>query len=235
MLFMMLAVACGGSTPQVALDTAPAVVATTPGGASTGTVGPSGDATTPTGTAGSGGDGSSTAWEGREGALVTRDCLFEDYAYAVDILLSCGSERFDEPLRLHTYKRHAHAHQKVFADQRLTYRDGQLWYDGYRPSRCIRVDAVGQLRLTTEASDCTALRLAPAGIGFRIEDTSRGTCAGLGDVSCDGHRWTGGVECGGIEHRYLPLQMGDCGEALAFDLLTRADGCSGEYPEDACF
>ena len=29
-----------------------------------------------------------------EGALVTEDCTYEGYAYAVDILLSCGSERF---------------------------------------------------------------------------------------------------------------------------------------------
>ena len=70
-------------------------------------------------------------YTGMQGALVTTDCMFGDYPYAVDILLSCGDERFGEALRLHTFKRHAHDHRTIFADQRLTYRDDRLWFDGY--------------------------------------------------------------------------------------------------------
>ena len=51
------------------------------------------------------------------GALITSNCMYESYTYAVDILLSCGDERFDEVLRLHTFKRHAWEHKKVFRDQ----------------------------------------------------------------------------------------------------------------------
>ena len=85
--------------------------------------------------------------DGSQGALVTRDCLFQnDYAYALDILLSCGSERFNADLRLHTFKRHARADRRVFNDQLVTYRSGgQLWFDEYSTPRCVQVQTNGSL------------------------------------------------------------------------------------------
>ena len=76
-----------------------------------------------------------------QGALVTSDCLFDnDYAYAIDIYWSCGDERFNNPLRLHTFKRHSRSHKMVFRDQLVTFRDNQLWFDAYNIPRCIEID-----------------------------------------------------------------------------------------------
>ncbi len=174
-------------------------------------------------------------WSGRQGALVTRDCLYRSYPYAIDIRLSCGAERFDQVLRLHTFKRHAHQHRSVFSDQRITVRDRKLWFDGYPSRRCIQVNARGELILSMRAGRCAEFDLVQAGESVRIRDFSTGLCAGLGDASCDDHQFTGGLECGGVEHRYLPLVMGDCRDALQFSFAGSVDFCDGELPEDACF
>ena len=173
--------------------------------------------------------------DGEEGALVTSDCRFEDYSYAIDILLSCGSERFADELRLHTFKRHSHSHQRVFNDQRLTYRDGQLWFDAYATPRCVKVDPDGRLFLATSAADCASVVFAPHEGGHLIQDTQSGLCVVLGESECDAHRSTGGQECGGVDHRYLPLRMGDCTDALAFAFSSQAASCADEYPQAACF
>ena len=115
-----------------------------------------------------------------EGAVVTEDCTYEDYPYAVDILLSCGSERFGSELRLHTFKRPRHAHARVFNDQRLTHRDQQLWFDGYSQPRCIRFAADGRLVLESDGDRCSSVALNPANGGFRIAEPTTGRCAGLG-------------------------------------------------------
>ena len=91
-----------------------------------------------------------------EGAVVTEDCMYEDYPYAVDILLSCGSERFGSELRLHTFKRHSHDHGRVFNDQRIAHRSQQLWFDGYSQPRCIRFTDDGRLML--ESDDAISIR-----------------------------------------------------------------------------
>lgn len=173
--------------------------------------------------------------DGAEGAIVTADCTFRDYEYAIDILLSCGDERFGEELRLHTFKRHAHDHRKVFNDQRLTHRDGQLWFDGYSTPRCVVIDTRGRLQLSTDAERCAPLVFQPQGDGHRLAEASGGRCAGLASGSCDDHASTGGRECGGISHRYLPLAMGPCSSALTFRFEADAGACDGEYPRDACF
>lgn len=175
------------------------------------------------------------AFDGIQGALVTADCRYLDYAYAIDILLSCGSERFGEELRLHTFKRHAYRHGQIFRDQRLTYREGQLWFDAYATPRCVWIDDRGRLQLTTQSAQCAPIALQATGGGFYIQDTSTAQCAGLGTAVCEEHEWTGGRECGGIDHRFLPLVMGDCSEALKFTLREEADACADEYPEADCF
>ena len=170
-----------------------------------------------------------------EGAVVTEDCTYEDYPYAVDILLSCGSERFGSELRLHTFKRHSHAHARVFNDQRITHRDQQLWFDGYSQPRCIRFATDGQLMLESDETRCSTVALNPTAGGFRIAEPATGRCAGLGTAQCGDHAFTGGRECGGTDHRYLPLTMGDCDAALSFRIETDAQACEAEYPEAACF
>ena len=174
-------------------------------------------------------------YEGQEGAIVTSDCTYSGYAYAIDILLSCGNERFDDELRLHTFKRHAYDHRRVFNDQRLTYRQNQLWFDGYNAPRCMTVDEQGDLLLSLQEQSCATIRLDPIGDQFQVIDAETGRCLGLGGAVCEDHQWTGGLECGGIEHRYLPLQMGSCENALAFQFESVADSCGGEYPEESCF
>ena len=174
-------------------------------------------------------------FDGFSGALVTTNCMFQDYPYALDILLSCGNERFDAELRLHTFKRHSYPHQKVFNDQLLTYREGQLWFDAYESPFCIRIDAQGRFQLTREPSRCAAIQLVEDKGTFRVVDVSSGSCATLEDAACGDHRGTGGYECGGISHRYLPLIMGACDVALEFTFQDTAGSCSNEYPDDACF
>ena len=173
--------------------------------------------------------------EEMSGAVVTSDCTYESYSYAIDILLSCGDERFDDELRLHTFKQHAWSHKKVFRDQKLTFRDEHLWFDEYQPRRCVQIEG-GRWFLSTEASSCTKLALdLQDDAHFVIRDASTEQCATLGEAQCTDHEWTGGRECGGIDHRYLPLVMGNCETALQFRFETEADSCSDEYPEEACF
>ena len=175
------------------------------------------------------------AMDGIEGAFVTRDCMYRDYPYAIDILLSCGDERFGSELRLHTFKRHSVNHEAVFNDQRLTVRDEQLWFNAYARPRCVRMDGNGRLQLSTRANECTRWTFLPYAGGHRLQAHNNGQCVGMGEVRCADHRWTGGVECGGIEHRYLPLVMGDCEHALTFTIEDRATFCANESPRGACF
>ena len=195
----------------------------------------------------------SSPLDGMQGALVTSDCLFEDgnYPYAVDIFWSCGDERFHQPLRLHTFKRHSRSHKLVFADQSITYRDGgRLWFDSYPIARCIRVVVDGDdddddefLQLSTNRQQCTQFDFLPTpgggGNGYRLQDVATGRCMGLGTTtSCSSDRSTGGSECGGVDHRFLPLVMGDSSAGLVFRFETEAQDCSNgrnERPENACF
>ena len=170
-----------------------------------------------------------------EGAIVTDDCTYQDYPYAIDILLSCGSEQFDAELRLHTFKRHSHTHRQVFKDQRLTHRDGQLWFDDYAVPRCIRFTSDGRMVLASVSDQCSQVELDPQGTGFRLANPITGHCAGLGSANCNDHAFTGGRECGGTDHRYLPLVMGSCDAAVVFRVVTEAETCDTEYPESACF
>ena len=172
--------------------------------------------------------------EGTEGALVTGDCVYLDYDYAVDILLSCGDERFDQELRLHTFKRHALEHRAIFNDQRLTFRQGQLWFDAYSSPRCISVKG-DRLMLENDDSQCAEFVFLPVEGGSLLSVAGSGQCAGLGDASCASHQSTGGYECGGIQHRYLPLVMGDCAAGLRFEFREQSDPCPGEYPQASCF
>ncbi|GEM_PF-2874068 len=174
-------------------------------------------------------------FDGQSGALVTRDCLYRTYPYAVDILLSCGDERFGEVLRLHTFKRHAHGHRRVYNDQLITYRDQKLWFDGYDVSRCVIVDNRGRLGLSSSPDGCSVIDLVPNPNGFLIRQSSTGRCAGLGGARCGDHQFTGGRECGGIQHRYLPLVMDSCDSAMLFTFEESADACDGFFPQAACF
>ena len=169
-----------------------------------------------------------------KGAWITSDCVYEDYSYAIDILLSCGDEVFGEELRLHTFKRHAHTHGKVFNDQLLTHRDDQLWFDAYETPRCVTTSN-NRMFLSTSASQCTAFDLIDNQDGFFIQERDSEKCVTLGNAICDSHQWTGGRECGGIDHRYLPIVMDSCDNALSFRVATAADSCNGEYPEAECF
>jgi hypothetical protein len=181
-------------------------------------------------------DSVSEATTGREpGAWVTTDCTYKGYGYAMDILLSCGSERFDEPLRLHTFKRHSRPHAKVFSDQRITTRDERLWFDAYEPARCVRVAGDGSLTLASRSSECVRFRWDETKGGARLVDAESGQCASLGDAVCTDDRWTGGRECGGVDHRYLPLKMADCSTALTFAWRASAETCADEYPSEDCF
>ncbi|MEE2755423.1 MAG: hypothetical protein VYA30_02125 [Myxococcota bacterium] len=173
--------------------------------------------------------------DGQSGALVTRDCEYRTYPYAVDILLSCGDERFGQMLRLHTFKRHAHGHRRVYNDQLITYRDQRLWFDAYDIARCVTIDNRGRMGLSIEAARCARLDLVQNANGFLIRESSANRCAGLGTAQCDDHQFTGGRECGGVQHRYLPIVMGDCNSALQFRFEARADFCEGFLPEPACF
>lgn len=172
--------------------------------------------------------------DGTEGALVTGDCTYLDYEYAIDILLSCGDERFGQELRLHTFKRHAADHRAIFNDQRLTFRQGQLWFDAYSPPRCVSVQG-GRLMLGTDVTQCTGFVFLPIEGGGLLSDAESGQCAGLGDASCTSHQPTGGYECGGLQHRYLPLVMGDCAAGLRFEFRGESESCPGEYPQASCF
>ena len=174
-------------------------------------------------------------FDGQSGALVTRDCLYRTYPYAVDILLSCGDERFGEVLRLHTFKRHAHEHRRVYNDQLITYRDQKLWFDAYDVPRCVIVDNRGRLGLSSTPDRCSVIDLVPNLNGFLIRQSSTGRCAGLGGAHCGDHQFTGGRECGGIQHRYLPMVMDSCDSAMLFTFEESADACDGFFPQAACF
>lgn len=180
---------------------------------------------------------STLSLEGMSGALVTSDCLFQDYAYAIDIFWSCGDERFNNPLRLHTFKRHSYQHQLIFADQLITYRNHYLWFEEYSRPRCISVGDDGELMLETSESDCNEFIFVSN--NAYIQDAATGECITLGEgVSCEDDRSTGGSECDGVDHRYLPLAMGPCDNALAFEFQSIAEDCSNgenEYPGNSCF
>lgn len=177
--------------------------------------------------------------DGSSGALVTDDCKFQDdYLYAIDILLSCGSERFDAPLRLHTFKRHSRNHERIFNDQLVTFRDSQLWFDAYNTNRCIAVANDNELEIGT--SSCASFHFVSGSRSnnYFIRDTSTGLCAGLGNDDCNADRSTGGEECGGVDHRFLPLIMGDCDDALDFHFESEAQDCGNgatEMPNSRCF
>ena len=170
----------------------------------------------------------------QQGALITSDCLFEDYTYAIDILLSCGNERFHDELRLHTFKKHSHDHAKVFNDQLLTYRNMQLWFDAYETPRCIEIKN-DKLFLSTDEDQCSDFELVGTPQNHSIKDIETGKCITLAISSCDQHQSTGGRECGGIDHRYLPIVMAQCTDALEFRFESTAASCDDEYPEDECF
>ena len=173
--------------------------------------------------------------DGQQGALITSDCLYETYTYAIDILLSCGNERFNDELRLHTFKRHSHSHKRVFNDQRITYREKELWFDSYSTTRCIWTDNRGRFYLSTQQEQCDRFNFIPDGPGYLLQEISSGECAGLGEDECTSHQWTGGDECGGVDHRYLSLRLDDCDNALRFSFASEADECNEEYPESNCF
>ena len=188
-----------------------------------------------TASAGGSGLGEQRLLDGERGALVTGDCSFEGYTYAIDIRLSCGDERFDEELRLHTFKRHSHKHKKVFNDQLLSYREGRLWFDGYAQPHCIWVDDRQRLRLTTDGQSCTPFIFELRTVGHSLRNRDSSQCVVLSAADCGDHKWTGGKECGGVDHRYLPLSMGACDRALAFSFVREAEGCADEFPEQECF
>ena len=156
-------------------------------------------------------------YDGLSGALVTYDCLFEnDYPYAIDIYWSCGDERFNNALRLHTFKRHSYEHRKIFADQLLQYFNKRLWFKEYNPPRCIAVDEEsGRLTLRTAPQECNEFQFLLDGDDLDgstptpsayIQEVSTEQCLTLGTgVTCNDDRSTGGSECGGVDHRFLPL------------------------------
>lgn len=126
-----------------------------------------------------------------QGALVTSDCLFEGYTYAIDILLSCGDERFDDVLRLHTFKRHSHDHSKIFNDQLITYKNRQLWFDAYDIPRCIEISN-NKLYLSTSENECSNFELVDAQQNYFIREVETETCITLGISSCEQHQSTEG-------------------------------------------
>ena len=177
--------------------------------------------------------------DGESGAIVTTDCLFQDYGYAIDIYWSCGSEKFNNPLRLHTFKRHSLGHKLIFADQKITYRERVLWFEEYSTPRCISISD-GDLTLDTVDSKCHEFVLDGSENGFIIRQVTTGECITFGSSStnCDDDKSTGGRECGGVDHRFLPLGMGSCNEALTFRFETTAEDCTNgkeEFPGNSCF
>jgi len=171
--------------------------------------------------------------------MVTRDCLFQDYGFAIDIYWSCGDERFNNPLRLHTFKRHSRSHHLLFADQKITYRDQILWFEEYSAPRCISIRG-GELILRTSSSNCDRFNLDGSANSFEIQQVSIGDCITFGSTSvdCNDDESTGGSECGGSDHRFLPLGMGSCNNALNFKFESRAEDCSNganEFPGSSCF
>ena len=126
----------------------------------------------------------------------------------------------------------------VFRDQLVTYRDNQLWFDAYNIPRCIQVEG-DELHLSSIDSDCTIFELLSTSVSdFLIQDASTGNCMGLGGANCNSDRSTGGRECGSVDHRYLPLEMGNCNDALRLRFETEAQDCANnedERPENACF
>lgn len=166
---------------------------------------------------------------------MTYDCLFQDYGYAIDIYWSCGDERFGNALRLHTFKRHSQSHRLIFADQKITFRDGILWFQEYSTPRCIQIRN-GELYLRSSSSNCDNFVLDGSESNFKVRRVGAGDC--VRTTNCNNDESTGGEECGGLDHRFLPLEMGSCNNALKFRFRTRAEDCTngrGEYPENACF
>ena len=74
---------------------------------------------------------------------------------------------------------------------------------------------------------------------FTIQTSGIAECVTLGSgTNCNDDRSTGGRECGGVDHRYLPLRIGYCSEALVFQFESRAEDCTNgrtEYPDNQCF
>ena len=171
------------------------------------------------------------------GALVTAGCVYEGYEYAIDVYWSCGSEQWGQPLRLHTYKRHAYPDRAIFADQLITMRSGgQLWFDSYSTPRCVAVDSAGELQLRTWGGACTSFVLSSAATAGQYELKSGGRCVVI-TANCWDRGWTGGRECGGVLHMYLPIQLQACSATTTttFRISTQADYCAGEFPGSGCF
>lgn len=171
------------------------------------------------------------------GALVTSNCVYAGYDYAIDVYWSCGSEQWDRPLRLHTYKRHSYSDRAVFADQLITMRGGgQLWFDSYSTPRCVVADSAGDLQLSTSSGACTRFALSATATAGRYELKSGNRCVVI-TTSCGNRGWTGGRECGGVLHMYLPIRLQACSPATTttFWISTQADYCASEYPGSSCF
>ena len=154
-----------------------------------------------------------------------------------DVFCSCGSERFGNALRLHTFKRHSLNHELVFADQLITYRNKYLWFEEYSTPRCISIDG-GELYLHTSSSNCDEFQLDGNSGSFEIRHESSGNCITLDGSDCKDDQSTGGRECGGVDHRFLPLGMGSCDDALSFRFEDKAEDCTNgedEYPGSSCF
>ena len=102
-------------------------------------------------------------------------------------------------------------------------------------SRCAAQIQARALRERSPRYACSTFALRERDGRFSIQANESGFCAGLGEATCEQHRSTGGSECGGIDHRYLPLVFGDCGQALMFSFTDEATFCEDEFPGQSCF
>ena len=168
------------------------------------------------------------------GALVTRIAPIAVTRMPSTFCYLRATNAWTAPATTHLQTAHL-SHTQIFNDQRLSVRDGRLWFEAYEPPRCILVDEQGQLGLSTRSQACNRWRFLPHAGGFRLQHQTTAQCVGLGSTPCTAHRWTGGVECGGIEHRYLPLAMGACIDGLTFQRQARVLGWANEYPDATCF
>jgi hypothetical protein len=161
------------------------------------------------------------------GALVSSDCTYSDYPYALDIEYSCGSERFNQPLRMHTFKRNRQ--RRIYSDQLITYKtDGTLWYESYNSPRCIYINNSNRLRLTTSENRCDNFDLTSQGW---LKDINSGLCASM--ESCDELKFTGGYECDDVRHYYLDIEMTNCDNlSTKFEVREDADFCANQ---NGCF
>ena len=127
----------------------------------------------------------------------------------------------------------------------MTYKNKILFFDEYDTSRCVSIDDDGDLRLNSASSQCDEFNLVVSEENgndekFYIQLLSTGECFTMGDgVGCNDDRSTGGNECSGVDHRFLPLKMGSCNnQALSFQFETKAEDCANgqnEYPSSSCF